>query len=211
VRGRRPRRSHTWLAAALLAGIAIALGILYVAIEREAPIQRGAATMASRAREPAALLTVDSPARADAEPAAPVTGTFTKPTTSSPPPQRPDSPPADTAATAPGFAFQAPRYAMSESKSLISIPIERKDGRGAATVVWWTVEGDAQAYDDYAYLGRRTESFADGETTRYIQIPVVSDHIAEGDEDFFVELASPGAVADADTLTRTEVVIRDDD
>jgi serine/threonine protein kinase len=257
VRSRRPRRSHPWLAAGLVAGIGVALGILYVALEREAQIQRVTETVALPASERAAPPTEDRPARADAEPVARVTGESTTPATSSQPSQSADSTPAvssnepaappagsptpstsasapaaagatagtpgevalpeaapsaaGTATTATGFAFQAPRYAMSESKSLISIPIARTDGHGSATVVWWTVEGDARAYEDYAYLGRRMESFADGETTRYIQIPVVSDQIAEGDEDFYVELASPGAVADADTLTRTEVVIRDDD
>jgi len=242
--------SRPWLAVALVAGIALAIGASYLALEREARLEQVNAMVASSA-EPR------SPASEGAEPAAQpdnddsvkrVTDTAsTQPPASAPAvaPSAPSAVPAAEAsasaapagATAPtmqdaavsprdddsssretadtatpdnAFAFPKQRYAASEARSLISIPIERRDGHGAATVVWWTVEGDARAYEDFAYLGRRTESFADGETRLYIHIPVVSDQVAERDEDFYVELASPGGGADG-ALTRAEVVIRDDD
>ena len=276
-RSRRPRKSRPWLAIALLAGIVLVLGVVYVTLQRDTRPEMMASTApdaseraapstpaqrldpapaavtpaptaarkpddaAAPAGEPAPDAAVANPgdriepepppspattaALAEASAAAPeatessIPGTEAAPATPAAAPPAPEnadasSMPADASpasATAAAFAFPAPQYAMSESKSLVSIPIERKDGRGPATVVWWTVEGDARAYEDYAYLGRRTESFADGETRRYIQIPVVSDGIAEGDEDFYVELASPDDAADPDALTRTAVLIRDDD
>ena len=200
-RSRRPRRSRPWLVVALLAGIALVLGVVYLTPQREARLEMMALT-ARDASEPAATPALprrslsircrppspprrrphESPTmqRHPPESPRPTARSRTREIASSPSrprrrqrprrsrrrvrrhlrrrnrryrapkrrPRRPPQPrlrrenadassmPADASpasATAAAFAFPAPQYVMSESKSLVSIPIERKDGRGPAT------------------------------------------------------------------------------
>jgi serine/threonine protein kinase len=211
VRG-RASRSPPWLAIALVAGVAVTLGGAYLAADRNARVERVNAMLASRAagaQAPGSERGASS-ARGTDESVRMAASTSTAPPSRSAVAVREETAASGTnrvGATA--FAFPKRRYAASEGRSLVAIPIERRDVAGPATVVWWTVEGDAHAHEDFAWLGRRTESFAHGEKRRYIRIPVVSDRLTEGDEGFYVELALPDSADVA--LARTEVVIRDDD
>lgn len=71
-----------------------------------------------------------------------------------------------------------------------------------------TAPGSAAAGSDYTAVSG-TRSFAPGETTRQLTVPIVGDAVDEPDESFFVDLSDPSAAAIADG--RAIVTIRDDD
>jgi hypothetical protein len=90
----------------------------------------------------------------------------------------------------------------------------RREGAnlGQGSVVWWASDGTAKADDDFAYFGRRVESFAADETERTIQVPLVVDSIREDRETFFVNLGQgEQAGRRLEPSERIEVSIVDDD
>ncbi len=60
----------------------------------------------------------------------------------------------------------------------------------AASVDWSTADGTATAGSDYT-ASSGTVSFAPGETTQAVLVPVIGDNASEGDETFDVNLSSP--------------------
>jgi len=95
---------------------------------------------------------------------------------------------------------------------MVAIKIERRDGSaGAASVSWWTVPDSASPDEDYADFGARVETFADGETTRTIYVPIASDDIAEDEETFDVQLGEPSDGASLGATATATVRILDDD
>jgi uncharacterized repeat protein (TIGR01451 family) len=58
------------------------------------------------------------------------------------------------------------------------------------TVVWGTVDGTAKAGSDFTGAAGQTLTFAPGETTKTISIPLIDDSVVEADEQFTVSLST---------------------
>jgi len=117
------------------------------------------------------------------------------------------------AAAGPGrFTFAARAYSVREDAGMVALRIERRDGSsGAASVNWSTKPGTATPGEDYADFGTRTETFADGEKTRVIYVPIASDDVAEDRENFYVQLGEPAGGAALGATPSAMVTIVDDD
>ena len=95
----------------------------------------------------------------------------------------------------------------------MALTIRRSAGAGAsASVVWWCRDGTAIANKDFADLGRRTETFAAGETSRTIFVPIIMDGQGEVRKHFFVYLGEYDSERrNLRVLATARVEIDDDD
>jgi subtilisin-like proprotein convertase family protein len=84
-----------------------------------------------------------------------------------------------------------------------------KSGSGAGSVTVRTADGTAVAGSDYTAVNQ-VVSFTAGETTKTVSVPILNDSVAEGAEDFDVELATPSGVT-VGPDDETVVTITDDD
>jgi hypothetical protein len=110
------------------------------------------------------------------------------------------------------FQFNAAGYNVPESGSAVNLIVTRTGGSvGAATVDYATSDGSATQKSDYTIkLG--TLHFADGETSKIIQVPIVNDVFVEGDEAFTATLSNPqGTGISLGANSNTTVTIMDDD
>ncbi|HEU4618313.1 MAG TPA: Calx-beta domain-containing protein [Gammaproteobacteria bacterium] len=111
-----------------------------------------------------------------------------------------------------GPAFAKREIVVREGQTVVPIEIRRDDTSREARIVWWTQNETAIAGDDYASLGNVVETFAAGEASRTIFVPITNDSVAEGRESFLVHIAL--ASADGRRLGPTQtarVTIVDDD
>src|SRR6266545_1064289 len=108
--------------------------------------------------------------------------------------------------------FNAAALNVPESGSAINLIVTRTGGSvGAATVDYATSDGTATQKTDYTVkLG--TLSFADGETSKILQVPSVNDVFVEGDQTFTVTLSNvTGTGVSLDSNSSATVTIMDDD
>jgi hypothetical protein len=129
-------------------------------------------------------------------------------------PAQPDPASSNGRARAPApFVFARSAVTVSESKNAVALTIRRSsDATGTASVVWWCKDGTAIANKDFADLGRRTETFATGETTRTIFVPIIKDGRREVNKHFFVYLGEyDGGHHQLQVLSTVRVEIDDDD
>ena len=84
------------------------------------------------------------------------------------------------------------------------------DGSGPVTVDFATSDGTATAGPDYAATSG-TLSFADGETTKTIEVEVSGDTDVEPDESFFVNLSNPTGATLADAQGQGTIQNDDED
>lgn len=106
----------------------------------------------------------------------------------------------------------ADRFSIGEESGMLRVEIRRVDGgTGVVGVSWWTQPGSAGAGEDYADFGRSTETFADGERTRTIFVPIASDEFVEGDEDFTLHLGEPSGDARLGEASVATITILDND
>ena len=59
------------------------------------------------------------------------------------------------------------------------------------TVIWGTIDGTAKAGSDYLASAAQTLTFAPGESSKTVSIPILDDSVAESLEQFTVHLSSP--------------------
>ncbi len=78
----------------------------------------------------------------------------------------------------------------------------------ALSVAYTTVDGDALAGQDYV-ASAGTVSFAAGETTKTISVPIIGDTQFENDEQFFLQLTPPSNVT-LDNSFPTATLVNDD-
>jgi hypothetical protein len=113
------------------------------------------------------------------------------------------------------LTFAKSSWTVAESEGAASLEIRRTGVLDQTVrVVWWISEGTAQRSDDFADVGYVTETFGPGEQSRRILIPIVSDRLAEGREEFRVHLREGSASAGAPRLgaiTQATVTVVDDD
>jgi hypothetical protein len=119
------------------------------------------------------------------------------------------------------LSFTASQYAVNEGAARVLISVVRSgNSSGAASTDYATsdsagltncnvVNGIASARCDYATsVGRLT--FAAGETSKTISIPIVDDAYAEGNESFTITLSNPTGAA-LTTPTTSTVTINDNE
>jgi serine/threonine protein kinase len=75
------------------------------------------------------------------------------------------------------------------------------------TFRWWTESGSAQAGDDFASFGPRTEHIQDGQDGVRLLVPLVSDSTRRRPTSLFVVIGDPGPGASLGARTRTMVII----
>src|SRR5205814_851779 len=78
------------------------------------------------------------------------------------------------------------------------------------TVQFSTADGTAQAGSDYTAVSQ-TLSFAAGQTSQTVTIPILDDAVFEGDETLHVTLGNPGAGAVLGSPATVLVTIQDND
>jgi hypothetical protein len=75
------------------------------------------------------------------------------------------------------------------------------------TFRWWTESGSAQAGDDFASFGPRTEHIQDGQDAVRLLVPLVSDSTRRRPTSLFVVIGDPGPGASLGARTRSMVII----
>ena len=107
------------------------------------------------------------------------------------------------------FVFQQGIVTVREGDVAARITIRRSgDLSGSASVSWWTEQGTGRADADYADLGARIETFAPGEASRTIYVPLTNDAVREPPKSFRVLLGRGGG-SEASSETRVDLI--DDD
>ena len=109
-------------------------------------------------------------------------------------------------------AFAVSQVAVAERDPAVQIDILRfNPGNQPITVDFTVKDITASEGQDYFSPGGSSISFAPGQRSARLLIPLVQDSVAEGDEAFTVELASSNAVTGGDVYKRIVIMIRDDD
>ncbi|MDX1948586.1 MAG: Calx-beta domain-containing protein [Pirellulaceae bacterium] len=125
----------------------------------------------------------------------------------------------DLAATPGKLELSAAGYSVSEAGGMVNLTVNRTGGSaGTVTVQYRTLDGasgapsDQTAYAGADYTGKSgTLTFAPGETSKIISLPITSDTRVEKNELFTVELRSPAGGATLGAITKGVVTIVEDD
>jgi Ca2+-binding RTX toxin-like protein len=115
---------------------------------------------------------------------------------------------------APGFlAFSATNFSVNEDGTPVtSITVNRTQGSsGAVSATVLLTNGTAAAPDDYDNSVPIVVSFADGQTTQTIIIPIVNDILVEGNETINLNLGNPTGGAKIGTQNAAVLNIVDND
>ncbi|WP_424134964.1 Calx-beta domain-containing protein [Roseomonas chloroacetimidivorans] len=121
------------------------------------------------------------------------------------------------------LAANSPSLALSGALSLLegnngttafSYTVTRSGDTSGTSTANWSVTGSganlADAADFGGTLPKGTVTFAAGETSKTIVVPVAGDSLVEGDEGFTLTLSSPSAGTTITTATATGTVRNDD-
>ncbi|MEO1146755.1 MAG: Calx-beta domain-containing protein [Cyanobacteria bacterium J06638_22] len=108
-------------------------------------------------------------------------------------------------------AFDASSYTVSEDGTTASITLVRTGGTaGSVSVEVGLTDGTATAPDDYDSTPQ-TITFADGEASQTVFIPIVDDGLVEGDETVNLSLANPTGGVTLGSQTAATLTIVDND
>lgn len=108
------------------------------------------------------------------------------------------------------FHFSAESYTVDENAGGAVITVERTGGgAGFASLLFSTSNGTASS-SDYIPVSQ-TLSFAEGETTKTIKVPVTDDSVYEGDETIFLRLTNASGSGQLGIPTNATLTIKDDD
>ncbi|MEW8624231.1 MAG: Calx-beta domain-containing protein [Candidatus Thiodiazotropha sp.] len=107
--------------------------------------------------------------------------------------------------------FNESQYSIDENTNRLIVTVRRVgNSEGEVSVEFTTSDDDAKAGEDYlSQSGRLT--FADGETLRSIEIPIINDRDDEENEAFHILLSDVRGDAALGHQAEVEVVILDDD
>jgi hypothetical protein len=106
------------------------------------------------------------------------------------------------------IAFQVADERVDEDAGKAALTVTRAGANaGAASIAFATTDGSAKAGQDYT-AASGTLSFAAGETSKRIEVPINADSVQEGDETFSVSLANASGAALAAPRTAT-ITIQD--
>jgi Calx-beta domain/FG-GAP-like repeat/Bacterial Ig-like domain (group 2)/ASPIC and UnbV len=120
-----------------------------------------------------------------------------------------------TGVDAPGQAgvlrFSAGGYSVVENQGVAAITVTRTGGAtGAVTVDYATSNGSATAGSDYNATSG-TLTFADGETTKTITVPIINDAAVENAETLTLTLSNPTSGAALSSPATSTLTIFSDD
>ena len=110
----------------------------------------------------------------------------------------------------PAYAFEADVVRASELEALARVRISRNDPTYSASVSVRLLNGTAALTTDYSGPSTVTVSFAAGEASATLDIPIVDDALLEGQEYFVLQLTPP-TVSAMPSAARAIVIIRDND
>jgi glucose/arabinose dehydrogenase len=112
----------------------------------------------------------------------------------------------------PTIAMSQPAVTVSEGSPTATVTLQRSGSiDGTATVDFATSDGTASAGSDYTATTSGTVSFAVGQLTQTISIPILNDTVAEPDETFSVTLSNPSSGVSLGSQTTATVTILDND
>ena len=118
---------------------------------------------------------------------------------------------AATANPAGSLQFDAASYRVNEGDGTATINVTRSGGMtGSVSVNFATSNGTATAGADYTATAG-TLTFADGETTKTITVPLTDDALVEGDETVNLTLTSPTGGATLGNQSTATLTIADND
>lgn len=117
----------------------------------------------------------------------------------------------DLALASPGrVAVSAATATVAESAATATVTVTRSTPNGTVTVDYATGGGTATAGSDYTATSG-TLTFADGEASKTVSVPVTNDTADEPAETFVVTLTNPTGGASLGATTAQTVTITDDD
>ena len=109
------------------------------------------------------------------------------------------------------LAFTTGDRAVSEAAGAAALTVRRSGGtNGAISVNYSTASGSATAGSDFT-VSTGSLTFADGETTKTISVPIRQDGDVEGAESFDVQLSGASAGIGLASPSTTTVTVVDDD
>ncbi|MBX9579736.1 MAG: DUF4394 domain-containing protein [Gemmataceae bacterium] len=114
----------------------------------------------------------------------------------------------DTAPAAGAITFEVAAVTVAESGGTVDVVVNRIGGSTGEVTVTVVVTGTATPPDDFGTV-EATVTFADGETTKTITIPIVSDTLDETDETIILTLTAPTGGAVLGERPTTTVTITD--
>ncbi len=114
------------------------------------------------------------------------------------------------------LSFSLPANSVAEGdRETVATPIatvERRGGSsGEVTVRVELVSSTATPGVDFENIFPLTVTFADGETSKTVSLPLIGDTLTEADEVLVLQLANPTGGATLGGLTRTTITILNDD
>jgi hypothetical protein len=112
---------------------------------------------------------------------------------------------------APRLRFTSDTYTVDEDGSTATVTVERTgDPTLAVAVDYATTDGTATAGDDYETTSG-TLTFAAGQTSQEIDVPITDDSVFEDDETLELNLSNPSGGAVLGTPATTTVTVLNDD
>ena len=115
-----------------------------------------------------------------------------------------------TASTANLAAVTSTAPTAGEQASSIALTVVRDNPRGTLGLTWSTAPGTAEAGSDYTSMGGAL-TFAPGQVSRTVTIPLLDDNTDEPDESFTVTFAPTGNQDGTVLVPTATVTIADDD
>jgi hypothetical protein len=110
-----------------------------------------------------------------------------------------------------GFRFLLPENSVAENGGEAMVTVLRgNDGEFPVEVDYATSDGTAQADVDYGAINGRL-TFASGQATQTITVPILNDGLHEGRETFRLNLSNPSESTYLDNPMETWVTIEDND
>ncbi|MBD0372726.1 MAG: tandem-95 repeat protein [Pyrinomonadaceae bacterium] len=106
--------------------------------------------------------------------------------------------------------FNADNYTVSEDGVSAAVTIKRTGGgAGMASVLFSTSNGTASA-SDYKAVSQ-TVTFAEGETSKTVNVPITDDAVNEADETVNLTLSQPSGSGQLGTPVTAQLTIKDND
>jgi hypothetical protein len=109
------------------------------------------------------------------------------------------------------LALSADSYSIAENGGSLGVQVDRSGASGSSfSVHVATLDGTAKAGQDYTAVSQDV-TFAPGETSKSVNVPISDDDLYEGPETFTVNLSDPSSGASLGSPSTATVTITDDD